>query len=127
MFLFFGGQVKWVRMIYEDFSTFTKDQEYLISIDKGLDYVEGSVIVQQSPSNNWRSSFFSSSHQAKITSLISKRGIIYYLEVVKYYDDQTADTVDEVITIYIYIYNLPIFHFLVNFRTFFFKYSVLFT
>ncbi|KAK4343371.1 hypothetical protein RND71_036465 [Anisodus tanguticus] len=87
-------KVKWVRMLYDDFSKFTKDQEHLISID-GLDYVEGSLMMEQSPLNNWRSSFFSPSNQTKIGSLLSQNGIIYCLEMVKYYDDQTACTIDE--------------------------------
>ncbi|KAJ8568711.1 hypothetical protein K7X08_030933 [Anisodus acutangulus] len=86
--------VKWVRVLYADFSKFTSDQEHLISID-GMDYVEGSLMMNQSPPNNWRSSFFSHSNQSKILSLISKYGIIYCLEMVKYYDDHSANTVDE--------------------------------
>ena len=82
-------------MLYHDFSAFTTDQEHLISIN-GLDYVEGSLIMHHSPPNNWRSSFFSPSDQMKINSLLTKHGIIYCLEVVKYYDDHTIDTVDEV-------------------------------
>ncbi|XP_059284197.1 cytokinin dehydrogenase 3-like isoform X1 [Lycium ferocissimum] len=87
-------RVKWIRVLYADFSKFTSDQEQLISID-GMDYVEGSLTMNQSPPNNWRSSFFSHSNQSKILSLISKYGIIYCLEMVKYYDDQSASTVDE--------------------------------
>lgn len=87
--------MKWVRMLYHDFSTFTRDQEHLISIN-GLDYVEGSLIMDKSTPNNWRSSFFSPSDQSKIASLITKHGIIYCLEVVKYYGDLTVNTVDEV-------------------------------
>ena len=83
--------------MYDDFSSFTRDQEYLISInDNGVDYVEGSLILQQSSPNNWRSSFFSASHQSKISSLLTERGILYCMEVVKYYDDNTAATVDQV-------------------------------
>ncbi|GFS43382.1 cytokinin oxidase 3 [Actinidia rufa] len=88
------NRVKWMRMLYHDFSSFTRDQEHLISIH-GLDYVEGSLIMHQSPPNNWRSSFFSLSDQSKINSLVSKHGLIYCLEVVKYYDDLTMNTVDE--------------------------------
>ncbi|XP_009602355.1 cytokinin dehydrogenase 3-like [Nicotiana tomentosiformis] len=88
-------RVKWVRVLYSDFSKFTRDQEKLISINDGMDYVEGSLMMNQSPPNNWRSSFFSTSNQSKILSLISKYGIIYCLEMVKYYDDQTANTVDK--------------------------------
>ncbi|XP_060209927.1 cytokinin dehydrogenase 3-like [Lycium barbarum] len=87
-------RVKWVRMLYDDFSKFTKDQEHLISID-GLDYVEGSLMMEQSSVNNWRSSFFSPSNQTKISRLLSQNGIIYCLEMVKYYDDHTAKTIDE--------------------------------
>ncbi|KAA8523254.1 hypothetical protein F0562_009677 [Nyssa sinensis] len=88
------NRAKWVRMLYHDFSAFTRDQEHLISIN-GLDYVEGSLIMQQSPPNNWRSSFFSLSDQSRIASLSTKHGIIYCLEVVKYYDDLTVDNIDE--------------------------------
>lgn len=88
-------------MLYDDFSKFTKDQEHLISIHDGLNYVEGSLMMEQSPLNNWRSSFFSPSNQIKIASLLSKNGIIYCLEMVKYYDDHSATTIDEV-CLYIY-------------------------
>lgn len=94
IYLFFW-QVKWVRMLYRNFSEFTRDQEYLISIKNGVDFVEGSLIMHQNL-NNWRSSFFSISDQSKINSLVTKNGIIYCLEVVKYYDDLEIDTVDEV-------------------------------
>ncbi|CAK9140538.1 unnamed protein product [Ilex paraguariensis] len=88
------NKVKWVRMLYSGFSVFTRDQEKLISTT-GLDYVEGSLIVHQSSLNNWRSSFFSVSDHSRIVSLLSKHGIIYCLEVVKYYDHPNKDTVDE--------------------------------
>lgn len=81
-------------MLYDDFSTFSRDQEHLISIN-GLDYLEGSLFMQNSSPNNWRSSF-SPSEYPRISSLISKNGIIYCLEVVKYYDELTSHTVDEV-------------------------------
>ncbi|XP_010262099.1 PREDICTED: cytokinin dehydrogenase 3-like [Nelumbo nucifera] len=90
-------KVRWVRMLYHDFSAFTRDQEHLISIHggiKGLDYVEGSLVMPQSPANNWRSSFFSSADHSRIASLANQYGILYSLEVAKYYDDLTADGVD---------------------------------
>ncbi|XP_043704470.1 cytokinin dehydrogenase 3 isoform X2 [Telopea speciosissima] len=97
------SRVKWVRMLYLDFSAFTRDQEYLISINgnggqgmKGLDYVEGSLVTSLSPPNNWRSSFFSLADHSRITSLLeTKHGVLYCLEVAKYYDHLTLDTVDE--------------------------------
>ncbi|GJX34502.1 cytokinin dehydrogenase 3-like protein [Tanacetum coccineum] len=88
-------RVKWVRMIYEDFATFTKDQEHLISLNQGPNYVEGSLIMKKSPANNWRSSFFSILDEAKVNSLASKHGVVYSLEVVKYYDESNIQTINE--------------------------------
>ncbi|KVH93963.1 CO dehydrogenase flavoprotein-like, FAD-binding, subdomain 2, partial [Cynara cardunculus var. scolymus] len=84
------NRVKWVRMIYEDFSNFTNDQEHLISIP-GLDYVEGFLITKNSPANN----FFLPSDGSTINSLASENGILYCLEAVKYYDDHNITTIDE--------------------------------
>ncbi|KAB5552594.1 hypothetical protein DKX38_009905 [Salix brachista] len=93
-------RVKWVRMLYSDFSAFTKDQELLISINgrkqkNALDYLEGSLLMVQGPPNNWRSSFFPSSDIPKIMSLVTQHAIIYCLEAAKYYDDETRHTVDK--------------------------------
>ncbi|XP_071742389.1 cytokinin dehydrogenase 2-like [Rutidosis leptorrhynchoides] len=85
-------RVKWFQIIYEDFSKFTKDQEHLISIN-GFDYVEGSLITKQSPAGN----FFSPADASMINSLASNKGILYSLEAVKYYDDQSLNTIDEVL------------------------------
>ncbi|KAM7518213.1 hypothetical protein LguiB_017175 [Lonicera macranthoides] len=39
-------RVKWIRVLYSNFSAFTQDQEYLISLNgQKFDYVEGFVIV----------------------------------------------------------------------------------
>ncbi|KNA16854.1 hypothetical protein SOVF_085440 [Spinacia oleracea] len=94
-------RVKWVRMLYDDFATFTRDQEHLISlhgnyqelinINDGLNYVEGTIIMQQADPNNWRSSFFTSNDQARITSLDVPSGILYFLEVAKFYYDHYDD------------------------------------
>lgn len=88
-------QVKWIRMLYQDFASFTRDQEHLI-LNNRLDYVEGSLIMHQSSSNNWRSSFFSNTDQSEIASLLSKHGILYSLEVVKYYDHSSINTIEQV-------------------------------
>lgn len=84
-------------MMYTDFSNFTRDQEFLISI-KGPNYVEGSLLTDKSPPNNWRSSsFYKSSHQSKINKLLkSNHGLLYSIELVMYYDDHTAQHIDEV-------------------------------
>ncbi|XVE97979.1 hypothetical protein REPUB_Repub03eG0065600 [Reevesia pubescens] len=93
-------RVKWVRMLYNDFSALTRDQELLISINgrkdkNALDYLEGSLLMDQGSPDNWRSSFFPPKDHPKITSLITMHRIIYCLEVVKHYDDQTKSTVDK--------------------------------
>ncbi|KAM1178688.1 hypothetical protein ACFX13_018283 [Malus domestica] len=91
-------RVKWVRMLYSDFSTFARDQERLISLNgrkqsNALDYLEGSLMLNRGPPDNWRSSFFPQSSHSRIISLVTKRGIIYCLEVSKYYDEHTETTV----------------------------------
>ncbi|KAI3447139.1 hypothetical protein Pfo_003804 [Paulownia fortunei] len=91
-------RAKWVRLLYSDFSMFTRDQENVISTHiNGPNYVEGSLITDHTPPNNWRSSsFYSPSHQSKIHSLLqSKQGLLYSIEVVKYYDHHNADTIDQ--------------------------------
>lgn len=93
--------MKWVRIIYEDFETFTKDQEHLISLNHGPNYVEGYLIMKKSPANNWRSSFFSILDESKVNSLASERGIVYSLEVVKYYDEFGIKTIDGVCSHYL--------------------------
>lgn len=39
--------MKWVRAFYEDFSTFTKDQELLVSMPDLVDYVEGFIVLNE--------------------------------------------------------------------------------
>lgn len=92
-------QVKWVRVLYSNFSAFTQDQEYLISLDgqkQKFDYVEGFVIVDEGLINNWRSSFFSPRNPVKISSLKADGGVLYCLEVTKNYHESNAHTIDQV-------------------------------
>ncbi|XP_062098868.1 cytokinin dehydrogenase 5 [Humulus lupulus] len=93
-------RVKWLRVLYSDFSAFTKDQEFLISLHghpgpQKFDYVEGFVIVDDSLINNWRSSFCSPLNPIKLSSVNPDGGVLYCLEITKNYDETTADTVDE--------------------------------
>ncbi|XP_041005539.1 cytokinin dehydrogenase 3-like [Juglans microcarpa x Juglans regia] len=93
-------RVKWVRMLYNDFSEFTRDQERLISNNglkqnNALDYLEGLLLLNQGPPDNWRSSFFPLSDHAKIISLVTKYGIVYCLEIAKFYDDHTLISMEE--------------------------------
>jgi cytokinin dehydrogenase len=88
-------------MLYNDFSAFAKDQEHLVSINgrkqkNALDYLEGLLLMHQGPPDNWRSSFFPLSDHSRIISLVTKYGIIYCLEVAKFYDDRSINYVDKV-------------------------------
>lgn len=99
--LFCRFQVKWVHMLYNDFSTFSKDQEHLITFkgrngNNQADFVEGILMLNQ-PSQDL--SFYPESDQPRITSLVTQYGIIYVMELVKYYDDNTQDQVDQVINL----------------------------
>ncbi|KAL0558504.1 hypothetical protein IC582_003078 [Cucumis melo] len=93
------NRVKWVRMLYNNFDEFVKDQENLISMnsndDGGLDYLEGLLLMHDGPPDNWRSSFFPPSHHSTIISLVNQHSIIYCLEVAKYYDDHSRHTINQ--------------------------------
>ncbi|KAB2029985.1 hypothetical protein ES319_D05G199400v1 [Gossypium barbadense] len=93
-------RVRWIRVLYSNFSTFTRDQEYLISLheqpaSQKFDYVEGFVIVDEGLINNWRSSFFSPHNPVKISSLEPNGGVLYCLEIAKNYHESTASTIDQ--------------------------------
>ncbi|RZC55289.1 hypothetical protein C5167_014135 [Papaver somniferum] len=94
-------RVRWIRVLYSNFSTFTNDQEYLISLhgkpsSEKFDYVEGFVIVDEGLINNWRSSFFSPKNPVKISSINgSDGGVLYCLEITRNYDDSTANSIDQ--------------------------------
>jgi len=92
-------QVKWLRLLYNDFSAFSADQEHLISLNGrnetiAANYVEGFLLLNQPPLDV---SSFPAPDQPRITSLVTKYGIIYVIELVKYYDNSTQEHVDEVI------------------------------
>ncbi|XP_072957671.1 cytokinin dehydrogenase 3-like [Typha angustifolia] len=40
-------KVRWVRAFYDDFHTFTKDQELLISMPELVDYLEGFIVLNE--------------------------------------------------------------------------------
>ncbi|KAJ4816257.1 Cytokinin dehydrogenase 5 [Rhynchospora pubera] len=90
-------RVRWIRVLYSDFTDFTRDQERLISLhgSERFDYVEGFVITDESLINNWRSSFFSPRNPIKFSSLGVHGKVLYCLEVTKNYNDSTAGTVDQ--------------------------------
>ncbi|XP_028210146.1 cytokinin dehydrogenase 3-like [Glycine soja] len=90
-------RVKWLRLLYNDFSAFSGDQEHLISFNginetNAADYVEGFLLQNQPPLDL---SFYPEPDQPRITSLVTQYGIIYVIELVKYYDNSTQEHVDE--------------------------------
>ncbi|KAK7411933.1 hypothetical protein VNO78_03377 [Psophocarpus tetragonolobus] len=81
-------RVKRLHLLYSNFSAFCKDQEHLISFSgrkdtNGADYVEGILLLNQPPLDL---SFYPASDKKRITSLVTQYGIIYILELAKYYD-----------------------------------------
>ncbi|KAA0055828.1 cytokinin dehydrogenase 4 [Cucumis melo var. makuwa] len=82
-------------MLYTNFASFTSDQETLISRDKSNapDYLEGLLMLQFNANDD--SSFYPLPDQPKISSLVSQYGIVYVLEIVKYYDQTTSSSVDQ--------------------------------
>lgn len=44
---FCHDQVRWARAFYDDFDTFTRDQELLLSMPDLVDYLEGFIVPNQ--------------------------------------------------------------------------------
>lgn len=82
-------------MIYTSFDDLSKDQERLISTNV-FDYIEGFIFTDEIVITSWRSAFNTSSDQSNIISLLHKQGLLYCIELAKYYDDESAGTIDQV-------------------------------
>ncbi|XP_023525504.1 cytokinin dehydrogenase 6-like [Cucurbita pepo subsp. pepo] len=77
--------VKWIRVLYFDFTTFTREQELLISEENTFDYIEGFVIINRTGLlNNWRSSF-DPQDPVQASQFKSEGKILYCLELAKYF------------------------------------------
>ncbi|CAL1385729.1 unnamed protein product [Linum trigynum] len=90
------NMVKWIRVLYSDFSQFSSDQEHLISLDESFDYIEGFVIINRTGLlNNWQSSFHPKD-PVQASQFISDGKTLYCLEVAKYFSTQhdSNETVD---------------------------------
>ncbi|CAJ1975802.1 unnamed protein product [Sphenostylis stenocarpa] len=102
--LFYGalgglGQfgVKWLHLLYTNFTAFSRDQEHLICFSEkndttASDYVEGKLLLNQPPLDL---SFYPDSNHQRITSLVTQNGIIYIIELVKYYDNNSQARVQK--------------------------------
>ncbi|MED6209576.1 Cytokinin dehydrogenase 1 [Stylosanthes scabra] len=91
--------VKWIRMLYSEFSVFARDQEYLISLidENTFDYVEGFVIINRTGIlNNWRSSF-NPKDPIQASQFISDGRTFYCLEVAKYFNPDEAQPMNQIV------------------------------
>ncbi|KAA8537296.1 hypothetical protein F0562_027017 [Nyssa sinensis] len=87
--------VKWIRVLYSDFSKFTKDQEHLISAENTFDYIEGFVILNRAGLlNNWRSSF-NPQDPVQASQFKSDGRILFCLELAKNYNPDKTNIVNK--------------------------------
>ncbi|CAN4110252.1 unnamed protein product [Withania somnifera] len=73
--------VKWIRVLYSDFSTFARDQEHLISAVRTFDYIEGTSFDPQDP--------------VQASHFVSDGRTLYCLELTKNLYPEKADTIDQ--------------------------------
>ncbi|KAF7148034.1 hypothetical protein RHSIM_Rhsim03G0029600 [Rhododendron simsii] len=87
--------VKWIKVLYSEFSTFTKDQEHLILSEDAFDYLEGFVIINRTGLlNNWRSSF-NPKDPVQASQFHSDGKTLFCLEIAKYFNPDEADRVNQ--------------------------------
>ncbi|GAB4843894.1 Cytokinin dehydrogenase 1 [Ancistrocladus abbreviatus] len=87
--------VKWIRVLYSDFYSFTNDQERLISMENTFDYIEGFVIINRTGLvNNWRSSF-KPKDPLQASQFISDGKTLFCLEMAKYFNPEDADIMNK--------------------------------
>lgn len=90
--------VKWIRVLYLDFTTFSREQELLISAENTFDYIEGFVIINRTGLlNNWRSSF-NPQDPVQASQFKSDGKILYCLELAKYFHHNEDNIVDQEVT-----------------------------
>ncbi|KAG0621417.1 hypothetical protein M758_3G018300 [Ceratodon purpureus] len=93
-------KVRWIRAMYTDFATFTRDQELLVSQppESAFDYIEGFVVLKnEDPNNGWNSVPFDGK---KINpSMIPEEGgsVLYYIEVVKKFSSNDVVSLGETV------------------------------
>ncbi|XP_010938664.1 cytokinin dehydrogenase 4 [Elaeis guineensis] len=87
--------VKWIRVLYSDFTSFTEDQEMLISAEKTFDYIEGFVIINRTGLlNNWRSSF-NPQDPVQASQFNSDGRILFCLEMTKNFNPDESDMLNQ--------------------------------
>ncbi|KAJ6809721.1 putative cytokinin dehydrogenase 3 [Iris pallida] len=83
-------KVRWVRAFYDDFHTFTKDQELLISLPEMVDYVEGFVVLNEQSLDSSSNAFHS--HVDFIAELRKDRTKIHYCVEFAVHDYSLTET-----------------------------------
>ncbi|KAK9682477.1 hypothetical protein RND81_10G076500 [Saponaria officinalis] len=87
--------VKWIRVLYSDFTTFVRDQEHLISSKTTFDYVEGFVIINRTGLlNNWRTSF-NPQDPVQASQFTSDGKTLFCLEMAKYINHNEVGVADK--------------------------------
>ncbi|CAA0812781.1 Cytokinin dehydrogenase 1 [Striga hermonthica] len=87
--------VKWIRVLYADFSTFANDQEHIISFENSFDYVEGFVNINRTGLLKYWGSSFTPKDPVRANQFTSEGKILFCLEVAKYYNPEEKDCVDQ--------------------------------
>ena len=88
--------MKWIRVLYSDFTAFTRDQEQLISAENTFGYIEGFVIINRTGLlNNWRSSF-NPQDPIQASQFKSDGRTLFCLELAKYFNPEDIDVVNQV-------------------------------
>ncbi|KAF6161695.1 hypothetical protein GIB67_042375 [Kingdonia uniflora] len=101
--------VKWIKALYTDFSTFTRDQEHLISLEDTFDYIEGFVIINRTGLlNNWRSSF-SPQDPIEASKFNSEGRTLFCIEIAKYFNPNKRETINLVSGIHTQTNIFPMF------------------
>ncbi|CAI8596084.1 unnamed protein product [Vicia faba] len=87
--------VKWIRVLYSDFTAFTRDQEQLILAEKAFDYIEGFVIKNRTGLvNNWRLSF-NPQDPVQASKFNSDGRTLFCIEVAKYFNPEDTLKVNQ--------------------------------
>ncbi|KAG0486269.1 hypothetical protein HPP92_008364 [Vanilla planifolia] len=89
-------KVKWVRTFYDDFGTFTNDQELLISMPQLVDYLEGFIVLNE---NSLHSSSVAFPAQLEfIAELHKDSSKVYYCIEFAVHDHRDEETnIDDVV------------------------------
>ncbi|KAM7530045.1 hypothetical protein LguiB_033455 [Lonicera macranthoides] len=89
------SMVKWIRVLYSDFTTFSNDQEQLILSKHSFDYIEGFVLINRTGLlNNWRTSF-NPKHPDQASQFNSEGKTLFCLEMAKHFNPKESDSMNK--------------------------------